>query len=405
MSPTTPAPSVSHAPTPCDDDPAWFKNGEPSKGCAWVGGHGPRCAVVGADGADAYVGCCETCDALRPTPAPSPGPTRAPSPAPTLRPTVSKEPTLAPTTAAPTGAPTPMPDPWLDITGFARLGRDMTGGYGGPVVYVDDDDDLVDYLEADGPYVIVVDGSIKLPEGDVDVRSDKTILGKGADAEIRRGRLRIRAGVSNVIVQNIHFKDADEDSIEIEGGAYVWIDHCSFESGGDGLVDIKRGATHVTVSWCHFFDHHKGMLVGHDDDNREQDEVMTVTLHHNWMQMDIRGPRCRFARVHVYNNYYDTPCEEAVTSHMHCRVLVEGSFFHAVEQALRFNSSRSLPGYIVERDNVFVQVDADEIQTYGDAFEPRDLYDYDVDDALLVPGLVMANAGAGKKYTERWRDL
>ena len=166
------------------------------------------------------------------------------------------------------------------------------------------------------------------------------------------------------------------------------------------------------MSWSYFFNHHKGMLIGHEDNNRDQDEHMTVTLHHNWMQQETRGPRVRFARVHVYNAYYDG-MREAVTSHMDARVVVEHSFFYDVDLATKYNSSKYGSydddnqglGELVQRDNVFVQVDDDDINAYGDAFDPAELYDYEVDDAILVPGLVMAYAGAGKKYTDRWRHL
>ena len=112
----------------------------------------------------------------------------------------------------------------------------------------------------------------------------------------------------NVIIRNLTFRNATDDSINVQMFSHhVWIDHNDLAQGYDGLIDIKRGSSYVTVSWNHTHHHTKNMLLGHDDGNGAQDiGRLKVTYHHNWFdQTPQRNPRVRFGEpVHVYNNYY-----------------------------------------------------------------------------------------------------
>ena len=47
--------------TPCHDDRAWHKTGDPLKTCAWVAAHAPRCSVRGEDGIVASEACPDAC--------------------------------------------------------------------------------------------------------------------------------------------------------------------------------------------------------------------------------------------------------------------------------------------------------------------------------------------------------
>jgi pectate lyase len=80
------------------------------------------------------------------------------------------------------------------------------------------------------------------------------------------------------------------------------LDHCSLSGWGDGLVDITRGSTDITVSWCRFADHDKVMLIGAGPHSIE-DRDIRVTLHHDlFLGTEQRHPRLRFGKVHAYNN-------------------------------------------------------------------------------------------------------
>jgi pectate lyase len=106
-----------------------------------------------------------------------------------------------------------------------------------------------------------------------------------------------------------------DDDMTIDECHHVWIDHCEFYSKigpgigvdtYDGLLDIKKGSHNVTVSWCHFHDHMKTILIGHSDNNGAQDANLEVTFHHNWFSnTDGRNPSLRFGKVHYFNNYLE----------------------------------------------------------------------------------------------------
>ena len=333
---------------------------------------------------------------------PPPPPPPTPTPSPTPRPVPSPTPTPAPTpTPTPTPDPTPTPEPGAGPVGYASvnaLGQNgTTGGAGGPTVTVRTSSEFLDYILRPGPYVIRVEGMITVPAGMHRVASDKTILGLGVNSGISGGGLNMTNGVKNVIIRNMKFINANDDSINVQEGAHhVWIDHCDFSFGYDGLLDIKRGADFVTVSWNHFHDHGKTMLLGHSDSNGAQDRGrLRVTYHHNWFDgSSTRHPRVRFAEsVHVFNNYYFGN-EYGVASTMNAGVVVEGNYFENVEDTTLVGYAGSDPGRVVARQNHLVNSGAP--QTAGSVVEPSTYYSYKLDNAANVKAIVTSGAGVGK---------
>ena len=160
---------------------------------------------------------------------------------------------------------------------------------------------------------------------------------------------------------------------------------------------MKRGADFITVSWNHFHDHDKTMLVGHDDGNRAQDlGHLRVTYHHNWFDATVqRHPRVRFADpVHVFNNYYVNNSGYGVASTTDAGVLVEGNYFEGVPDPMVITTGGSPNGRIVERNNFFLN--SGPPQTAGTVVEPSTYYSYTLDNAADVKAIVMAGAGVGK---------
>jgi pectate lyase len=94
--------------------------------------------------------------------------------------------------------------------GFAALNGGTTGGNGGTVVTVTNQADLERYARSSGKYVIKVSGRINIsPKGtEIDVASDKTIIGLGAAAEISGGGFRI-INRRNVIIRNLRIGESD----------------------------------------------------------------------------------------------------------------------------------------------------------------------------------------------------
>ncbi|QDU96930.1 Pectate trisaccharide-lyase precursor [Lignipirellula cremea] len=148
--------------------------------------------------------------------------------------------------------------------GWASVEGATTGGKGGPVFRVSDEATLAAKLKGNEPATIVITGPIAL-ESKVRVGSNKTLLGEGAQGRLTGAGLTL-AKVNNVILRNLTIHDSDDDAINIEGESHhVWVDHCDLARSHDGLLDIKHGSDLITVSWCHFHDHHKTCLLGHSD--------------------------------------------------------------------------------------------------------------------------------------------
>ncbi len=174
----------------------------------------------------------------------------------------------------------------------------------------------------------------------IPVGSNTSLIGVGSSALIKNGSLMLK-NVENVLIRNITFEDAydyfpqwdpkdnangewnsEYDNVTVYGSRRVWIDHCTFSDGArpdkvnrtalgrpmqfhDGLLDIVRGSDLVTVSYSHFKNHDKTMLIGNSDNRSDDAGRLRVTLHHNWFEnVKERSPRVRYGRVHVYNNLY-----------------------------------------------------------------------------------------------------
>jgi pectate lyase len=280
--------------------------------------------------------------------------------------------------------------------GWATEGKGTTGGAGGPTIDVTDAAQLVAAVKSSEPKIVRIKRAIELSDA-VRVGSNTTLIGVGADAKLVGGGLHVRK-VDNVVIRNLAIRDAP-DAIGVEESHHVWIDHCDLSNCKDGLVDVKRGSDFVTVSWCHFHDHHKTCLLGHSDkaDVRAIDTGhLRVTYHHNFFdRTETRHPRVRYAEpVHVFNNLYRGNAY-GVASVMDAGVLVEGNVFEDVEQPtlVEYGDSPD-PGRLVERKNVFLRSGAPE--TRGTVDETRLKYEYRLDDTASIPEIVTQGAGVGR---------
>lgn len=94
------------------------------------------------------------------------------------------------------------------------------------------------------------------------------------------------------------------DGIQLKPNSkHIWIDRCSLSDYDDGLIDITRQCTDITVSRCHFSNHDKTMLIGADPSHID-DRCIRVTIHHCFFDgTRQRHPRVRFGKVHLFNNY------------------------------------------------------------------------------------------------------
>lgn len=301
-----------------------------------------------------------------------------------------------------TSAPSDRPVGFASVNALGQNGT--TGGEGGPTVTVSTAGAFLDYIGRPGPYVIRVDGMIALPDPMHNVLSHKTIVGLGNYSGFTGGGLNLGSSQStpsnairNVILRNLRFSNAPDDCLNLQLYAHhIWIDHNDFSSAYDGALDIKRGADYVTVSWNHFHDQNKNMLLGHSDDSGMEDiGRLKVTFHHNRFDGTVqRNPRVRFGEpVHVFNNYYRNNTGYGMASQMNAGVVVEGNHFENVARPTR-NDVGGSAGRIVHRLNLFAN--SGPPVAWGSVIEPSTFYPYTLDDAANVRSIVTQGAGVGR---------
>ena len=294
--------------------------------------------------------------------------------------------------------------------------KTTTGGKNGKKFVIDGDEkefrnvceDLIDNNE---PSIIILRGSFDFKGDDkVDLPSNCTVFGE--DCKIKGG-FNIESQ-SNVIIKNVCFEDAVKYGKELdnllitESSHHIWVDHCTFTKTGDGLLDIKRESSYVTVSWCKFGkDHNKTMLIGHSDDHDEDIGNLKVTLHHNWFAGDSRNPRIRFGVVHAFNNYYDSNSSYCSAAVLNGKLISESNYFYKTDDVFIKNVDGNYDsdeeGDIFNISNYFDDVDDDKISNYQkDKKTPELPYNFDKDDAKDVKKIVEKSAGydSNEKFKE-----
>jgi pectate lyase len=283
------------------------------------------------------------------------------------------------------------------------FGNKASGGAGGAVVTATSADSLQKYAAMEGPYIIQVSGNIdlkSLKDGNLVVASDKTITGVGTRPRIE-GTIRIR-GVRNVIVQNLFITSPHDDGVQIADKATdVWVDHCTFIDCADGSVDISQGADNVTVSWCKFEyltnrEHPFANLIGGGDKSWGDRGKLHVTMHHNWYSAGCqeRMPSVRFGRVHIFNNYYNSPGNNSgVNYRIESEVILQNSYFENIKRpwiSIRLNGTKY--GKFSRSGNVLVNcTGVDESMGKDTVFDPP--YAYNLQTAEDAKNSVMTGAG------------
>ncbi|GAB2300519.1 hypothetical protein Dimus_034561 [Dionaea muscipula] len=180
------------------------------------------------------------------------------------------------------------------------FGRFAIGGLHGPVHHVtsladDGPGSLREACRKKEPLWIVfeISGTIHL-SSTLNVSSCKTIDGRGQRIKLTGKGLRLKE-CEHVIICNLEFEGGrghDVDAIQIKPNSkHIWIDRCTLKDYSDGLLDIGKGSTDITVSRCHFSQHNKTMLIGADPSNID-DRCIRVTIHHCFLtglDRDILG--------------------------------------------------------------------------------------------------------------------
>ena len=299
------------------------------------------------------------------------------------------------------------------LVGYAAVQDDvgtpylLNGGSLGPTVTATTFEELKTYLGSPNPYVVTLAGLIEGADS-IDITSNKTLLGVGSGAHLQGIELQV-SGARNVIIRNVavsHVVAAGagtaNDAIVLSGAMNVWIDRCDLYSDlthgkdyYDGLLEIKNGASFVTVSRCHIHDHYKVSLISSGDE-QVGDTVIRATYHHNYFHdVGSRLPSIRFGKAHVFNNYYaNVPDGSGVNSRMGAVVRVEGNHFQGVENPIVFLDSARTGTWDVTGGNTFVNCTGSQPTTSTGQLTPP--YPYTLDPVADVPTAVPAAAGVGK---------
>ncbi|GAA2549035.1 MULTISPECIES: pectinesterase family protein [Streptomyces] len=298
---------------------------------------------------------------------------------------------------------------WATATadGFASvhaLGQNGTyGGRDGRTVTVRTQAELEKYATAAEPYVIVVAGTITVnPVGkEIKVASDKTIVGQGTSGHIVGGGFFLGRGVHNVIIRNLTIRDSyqgvwndkdhDFDAIQMDGAHHVWIDHNDLRRMADGLIDVRKDSSYVTVSWNRLSDNNKTFGIGWTEN-----VTTDITIHHNWFRdTEQRNPSTdNAAHAHLYNNFLeDVPGTDINSSYGNyarggTRMVLENSYF----QGMRNPVVKDATAAVVQRGNVFSGTSGRN-ESGGTAFDPKTYYAYTLDRAADVPSLLRSQAG------------
>ncbi|MFF0017784.1 pectinesterase family protein [Streptomyces sp. NPDC005374] len=298
---------------------------------------------------------------------------------------------------------------WATATadGFASvnaLGQNGTyGGRDGQIVTVKTLADLEKYATASEPYVIVVAATITMnPVGkEIKVQSNKTIVGSGTSGQIVGGGFFLGSGVHNVIIRNLTIRDAyqgvwndkehDFDAIQMDGAHHVWIDHNDLRHMADGLIDVRKDSTYVTVSWNKLSQDNKAFGIGWTEN-----VVTDITIHHNWIrETEQRNPSTdNAAHAHLYNNFLEdvagTDINSAYGNYSRgaTKMVLENSYFQGIKNPVIKDSTAT----VVQKGNTFVGTSGRN-ESGGTAFDPKTYYAYTPDATANVPALLKSGAG------------
>ncbi|KAI8273774.1 putative pectate lyase A [Colletotrichum sp. SAR11_57] len=213
--------------------------------------------------------------------------------------------------------------------GYATLNGGTSGGAGGTVTTVSS---LAEFTAAvnekdTAAKIVVVKGVIK-GTANVRIGSNKSVIGlpgAGFDGIGLHARRQ-----SNIIVRNIKSTNV-------------------LASTGDGLK-IERGSR-LTFSSTYFHDHWKTSLVGHSENNGDEDKGhLRITYAHNyWANFGSRGPSLRFGTGHIYNSYYLNG-NSGINTRQGAQVLIQSNVFKNVSVPITTQDS-DIVGYAVAIDN------------------------------------------------------
>lgn len=224
----------------------------------------------------------------------------------------------------------------------------------------------------------------------LEIKNTSNVTVLGADGSSVNFGIRIVGASSNIIVRNMTIGltpgGDSSDMISIEGNSTgapsnVWIDHNTLfssmvecEGAGDtefdGMIDIKKGADNITVSYNYMHDHHKVSLNGHTDDTPTNQHV---TYHHNLFEnVGSRTPLQRFGYSHIFNNHFYKVLVSAINVRMGGYSLVEANYFESVANPVTSRDSSEIGYWELRNNNLSTAADVSVGNPFGITWTPGD---------------------------------
>lgn len=173
-----------------------------------------------------------------------------------------------------------------NIEGFGKT----NGGNGQPVFHVSNATDLLNNIKSNR-YIIIDKGGTYVFRGNYTNLVNLTIDGSQADGPViinnnNNGGAMIfeTAGCHDIIVKSIAIRNAGDDNAAVNLGGYrIVFDHCSFNNGGDGNVDITNSHD-ITIQWCILGNSVSGASL------IDYPGTRNVSIHHNLYSSFERNP-------------------------------------------------------------------------------------------------------------------
>jgi len=148
----------------------------------------------------------------------------------------------------------------------------------------------------------------------------------------------------------------------------------------------------------------KTLLMGHSDNNGDQDMHLQATFHHNWFSnTDGRNPSLRFGHIHYYNNYLENISDYGLAIRNGAHAKIENCHFESVNLPIATDkfkghgyacvSGSLYTGSCTEQDNQISE------PTGCDFWETMIPYEYSLEDTQTVALSVTKYAGVGKLHS------
>ncbi len=327
------------------------------------------------------------------------------------------------------------------------FGASVTGGEGGTTVTVENFSQLKAQLNAFNTTakIIYVKGTITF-DGQYEMRGvkNKTIIGlPGATFEnlnedtptantdaakkaaINKTGILLVRECDNIAIRNITFKSAGacdfnaNDNLYLMTSTNIWVDHCDFQDGVDGNLDICLASDNISVTWCRFRyfkdprpagyggssnDHRFTNLIGNSDKQSGDEGKLRTTFVNCWWDNGCkeRMPRVRFGKVHTLNCLYSSSnTSYCVGGGYKSNVYIEKCAFTSNKAKntpwKNYATSSGYTDYNVTITGCANSV-ADKQEHSGSIayFIPKDIYTYTAYEATLVESVVSnVDNGAG----------